>query len=538
MCQRQVFSRFQAERLLRKGSGYVTLLQNVCLWHPTKEISSCYNQALEMPVEQKDGSLVATCSSWEYFMQLVSNISNTLDDDERDDDDKWRFATLNMMVVKYLVSLLEMELKALGMLCKSVQSVEVLRKSLLWQLVWKSAHDCCVNSSVKELVHYAVNLAVKASSPESLQLCQLLITLISQISRCMMLKPKLQGASAFSLNCSNMVSLIEAKCTELFTDDVSLSTKTCFIGQLQPSWLSYRILDWILSKYNQCLIKGKHKQLLKKPLSLNKIIYCYFFLCPKSEVKVFNKIDTTPLKDIKNNVNSLSSPRKSIGSIFRKNAKGETPLQIACIKNNASKVKELLALGADPNSKDNAGWTPLHEACNFGHLKCVEELLNSRDLNLYVTSPEGITALHDAVENDHIKVVEALLRRGGRKLMTMKTKNNKSALDFIHSPTMMKVFEKYKSHEGENVSNSTKEYLDSSIYEKIGKISLTSVEEYLYMLLMIIRSLTSTEECSMDEGELRTQWRLFKEHINHLNTHTSLQVKIYVKNIGNALGVS
>lgn len=71
MCQRQVFSRFQAERLLRKGSGYVTLLQNVCLWHPTKEISSCYNQALEMPVEQKDGSLVATCSSWEYFMQLV-----------------------------------------------------------------------------------------------------------------------------------------------------------------------------------------------------------------------------------------------------------------------------------------------------------------------------------------------------------------------------------------------------------------------------------------------------------------------------------
>lgn len=109
-------------------------------------------------------------------------------------------------------------------------------------------------------------------------MCQLLITLISQISRCMMLKPKLQGASAFSLNCSNMVSLIEAKCTELFTDDVSLSTKTCFIGQLQPSWLSYRILDWILSKYNQCLIKGKHKQLLKKPLSLNKIVSFHYLV--------------------------------------------------------------------------------------------------------------------------------------------------------------------------------------------------------------------------------------------------------------------
>ena len=34
--------------------------------------------------------------------------------------------------------------------------------------------------------------------------------------------------------------------------------------------------------------------------------------------------------------------------------------------------------GIDVNSKDNAGWTPLHEACNKGHIECVKELLSYR----------------------------------------------------------------------------------------------------------------------------------------------------------------
>lgn len=33
-------------------------------------------------------------------------------------------------------------------------------------------------------------------------------------------------------------------------------------------------------------------------------------------------------------------------------------------------------LGVDVNTCDNAGWSPLHEACNLGHLEIVRELLN------------------------------------------------------------------------------------------------------------------------------------------------------------------
>nr|CAD7575311.1 unnamed protein product [Timema californicum] len=44
---------------------------------------------------------------------------------------------------------------------------------------------------------------------------------------------------------------------------------------------------------------------------------------------------------------------------LKRNAKGETPLHVACIKGNAEQVKALLETGVTPNTKDNAGWTPL-----------------------------------------------------------------------------------------------------------------------------------------------------------------------------------
>ena len=55
---------------------------------------------------------------------------------------------------------------------------------------------------------------------------------------------------------------------------------------------------------------------------------------------------------------------------------GETPLHLACIKNNVAKVRELLSNPAiEINQVDFAGWTALHEASNHGHVDCVKELL-------------------------------------------------------------------------------------------------------------------------------------------------------------------
>ena len=49
------------------------------------------------------------------------------------------------------------------------------------------------------------------------------------------------------------------------------------------------------------------------------------------------------------------------------------------------------------------GWTPLHEACNYGNLRIVQELVWS-GADVSIPGYEAITPLHDAVINDHTQV--------------------------------------------------------------------------------------------------------------------------------------
>ena len=78
-------------------------------------------------------------------------------------------------------------------------------------------------------------------------------------------------------------------------------------------------------------------------------------------------------------------------AFFGLSSVGETKLHIACIKNDPAKVKQLLAAGEDANSVDYVGWTPLHEACNHGHLECVRVLLKNRQPVLEINSEDGMS---------------------------------------------------------------------------------------------------------------------------------------------------
>uniref|UniRef100_A0A8C9FQ65 BARD1 Zinc finger RING-type domain-containing protein n=1 Tax=Pavo cristatus TaxID=9049 RepID=A0A8C9FQ65_PAVCR len=107
---------------------------------------------------------------------------------------------------------------------------------------------------------------------------------------------------------------------------------------------------------------------------------------------------------------------KSPGSntIARRNYKGETLLHIASVKGDLAAVEELLKSGADPNVKDNAGWTPLHEACNHGHQEVVELLLQHKAL-VNSTGYQNDSPLHDAAKNGHVSIVELLLLHGASR---------------------------------------------------------------------------------------------------------------------------
>ncbi|XP_031461143.1 SMC5-SMC6 complex localization factor protein 1 isoform X3 [Phasianus colchicus] len=256
-------------------------------------------------------------------------------------------------------------------------------------------------------------------------------------------------------------------------DDFSVCDIKMFICSIPSLWLQMFVAEAVFKK--MCL--QRNVTLSTEPISLQKIVGPYFLalrevgMCETRNVHKAKKIGHWPCpasqralqmlnSDEQNQVKVLPdvpslfryskchtrkrakasdtkencSPWAEEVHFYRRNAKGQTALHGACIRNKVERLIQLLSSpGIDINSKDYAGWTPLHEACNHGSTVCVSEILQHCPEVDLLSQVDGVTPLHDALSNGHIEIGKLLLQHGGPVLLQHRDSNGKLPLDYVQS---------------------------------------------------------------------------------------------------------
>ena len=97
--------------------------------------------------------------------------------------------------------------------------------------------------------------------------------------------------------------------------------------------------------------------------------------------------------------------------MYREWFNGRSFLHWAVLRNDESGVERLLARGADPDPKDNQGWTPLHLAARKGYRSIAARLLNAGADARSIAS-ERYSPLSWAVMGGHKEIVQMLISHG------------------------------------------------------------------------------------------------------------------------------
>ncbi|XP_065663259.1 SMC5-SMC6 complex localization factor protein 1 isoform X5 [Hydra vulgaris] len=499
------------------------VLLNILLLHPISKIPDVYDLALQKPTQDKLGSVSGTVTSWQFVLEIFTNATNCIQSET--DESLWE---LKLQPVRFITLMMERDLFHVFPYgfenSATSKSLENLRKLLVWRVFWQNSTEININSNVKDLLHLVFHLVISNQVMQERMILKESLIILSLVARCCLISDMIKYTTFFGRMCFNLIHEIQSKCDQNISSNISFKLLESFFPYLQPNWLSGRIIDYMLQRYDCSFVMKK--DLLKSPLSMEKIITCYFFLYPRPYFE--------QCASISNNNKITSCTSGAAKNINKKNKKGETALHIACIRNHPDRVKELISNGANPNIRDNAGWYPLHEASIHGHVQCLNALLSYKDLDLCATNYDGISALHDAVENNRLEVAQILLHVGGHRLISLQTKDNKTALDMAKTKEMKSLLNRYNIN---SLSTSVCE-INDKLYKNVKLVSNDDLQKYLFLLILLIESLKSSEELGITKSLLTQQFNLLKQHIALISDKKTIKVAMLLKKLEKVLEIN
>lgn len=122
--------------------------------------------------------------------------------------------------------------------------------------------------------------------------------------------------------------------------------------------------------------------------------------------------------------------RLDVNYIFKFDLLSCTLAHLAVANGSYKLLKALLGAGADVNTKDTHGNTPLHLAVVSGNVKVVSALLKAgADKSINTEDEDGKIPLHYAAANGSLKILKYLLKKGAG-INTAERKNGRTAVHY------------------------------------------------------------------------------------------------------------
>ncbi|KAM5257631.1 SMC5-SMC6 complex localization factor protein 1 isoform 2-T5 [Hipposideros larvatus] len=387
---------------------------------------------------------------------------------------------LHLTVLKFFFNLVESEVRHLSQKLydgSDSESLKITEKAILLEIFWSGSETSgLLTKPVNMLLEWTIYSHKEKCKSDDVfkhELAYLLTGILGAAIDYWIFLGLKMGRNVMRHMSEDFGSYVSLSC-----DDFSSQELEIFICSFSSSWLQMFVAEAVFKKL--CLQSSI--SISSEPLSLEKMVYSYLPALGKTgmrgtgKMKIPKKIGQRPclesqrallmlngakqkqveglpelpelnlakyssLKRLKKkSEGELSCSKENCPSLVTKmnfhktNLKGETALHRACINNQVEKLILLLSLpGIDINVKDNAGWTPLHEACNYGNTVCVQEILQRCPEVDLLTQVDGVTPLHDALSNGHVEIGKLLLQHGGPVLLQQRNSKGELPLDYVLS---------------------------------------------------------------------------------------------------------